>query len=185
MSSLTEIRTGSIVKINNAPYLVVWQEFSRKQQRKPVVRSKLKNIINGNVMDKTFLSGEAVEFADVTNRKCQYMYKDHQSAFFMDSETFEQFEIPLDTLERELNYLIDGMDVYIVFYEGRPITVDLPPKMVLKVIETTPGVKGDTATGGTKPATLETKLVVNVPLFIKEGDSVKVNTENGEYDSRA
>lgn len=185
MSSLTEIRTGSIIKINDAPYLVVWQEFSRKQQRKPVVRTKLKNLITAGVMDKTFLSGESFEFADVTNRKCQYLYKDQEKAYIMDNENFDQFEIPLETIEFQQKFLVDGTDVYVVFYENNPITLQLPPKIELKVIETPPGVKGDSAGGANKPATLETGLVVQVPLFIKEGEKVRVNTETGEYDSRA
>lgn len=185
MGNLTDIRTGAIVKLNGDPYLVVWNQFNRKQQRKPVMRTKLKNLINGSALDKTFLAGESFEFADVGNKRCQFLYKSDESAFFMDNETFEQFELPIDQVEGSLPYLKDDMEVYVTFYEGKPIAVQLPPKIELKVLETPPGVKGDTATGGSKPATLETGAVVNVPLFINEGEVILVNTETGEYVGRA
>lgn len=185
MGNLTDIRTGTIVKLNGNPYLVVWNQFNRKQARKPVMRTKLKNLINGSALDKTFLAGESFEFADVSNKRCQYLYKDNDSASFMDNETFEQFTLPLDQIEGALPYLKDDTEVYVTFYEGKPIAVQPPIKMELKVIETPPGVKGDTATGGTKPAKLETGTTVTVPLFVNEDDVIIVNTETGEYVSRA
>ncbi len=184
MSSLTEIRTGAVVKINGDPYLVVWNQFNRKQQRKPVMRTKLKSLINGSTLDKTFLAGESFEFAEIENKRCQYLYKDSEEASFMDNETYDQFNLPLDQIEGALPYLKDDTEVYITFYEEKPIAVQPPIKAQLKIVETPPGVKGDTATGGTKPAKLETGAVVNVPLFLNEGDIVMVNTETGEYVSR-
>ena len=185
MANLTDIKTGRVVKIQGEPCLVVWNQFSRKQQRKPVMRTKLKNLINGSVLDKTFLAGESFEFAEVQNRRCQYLYQDAEGDHFMDNETFDQFILPFDQIEASLPYLKDDTEVYVTFYEKKPIAVQLPPKIELKVIETPPGVKGDTATGGTKPATLETGTTVTVPLFINEGDVIVVNTETGEYVSRA
>ncbi|MBN2096224.1 elongation factor P [Candidatus Peregrinibacteria bacterium] len=185
MGNLTDIRTGVVVKINGSPYLVVWNQFNRKQQRKPVMRTKLKNLINGSTLDKTFLAGESFEFADVSNKRCQYLYKDSDNAVFMDNESYEQFHLPLDQVEGSLPYLKDDTEVYMTFYEGNPISVQPPPKVELKVVETPPGVKGDTATGGTKPATMETGVIVSVPLFINEGDVLLINTETGEYVSRA
>ena len=185
MGNLTDIRTGTVVKISGAPYLVVWNQFNRKQARKPVMRTKLKNLINGSALDKTFLAGESFEFADVSNKRCQYLYKDNDSASFMDNETFEQFNLALDQIEGSLPYLKDDTEVYVTFYEGKPISIQLPPKIELKVIETPPGVKGDTATGGSKPAKLETGITITVPLFINEGEVLIVNTETGEYVSRA
>lgn len=185
MGNLTDIRTGVIVKISGNPYLVVWNQFNRKQQRKPVMRTKLKNLINGSTLDKTFLAGESFEFADVSNKRCQYLYKDNENALFMDNEDFEQFELALDQIEGSIPYLKDDTEVYVTFYEGKPISVQLPPKVELKVVETPPGVKGDTATGGSKPAKLETDTIVNVPLFINEGDVLIINTDTGEYVSRA
>lgn len=185
MPNLTDIRTGTIVKISGDPYLVVWNQFNRKQARKPVMRTKLKNLINGAALDKTFLAGENFEFADVENKKCQYLYRDSGEASFMDNETFEQFSLPVDQIEGTLPYLKDDTEVYVTFYEGKPIGVQPPIKVTLMVVETPPGVKGDTATGGSKPAKLETGSTVTVPLFINEGDSIVVNTETGEYVSRA
>ena len=184
MGNLTEIRTGAIVKVNGSPYLIVWSQFNRKQQRKPVMRTKLKNLISGAAMDKTFLSGESFEFADIENRKCQYLYKDNESASFMDNESYDQFTLPLDQIEGSAPYLKDDTEVYVTFYEGKPISVQPPIKVELKVIETPPGVKGDTATGGTKPAVVETGASVDVPLFITEGEVIIVNTETGEYVGR-
>jgi len=185
VANLTDIRTGKIVKINGDPYLIVWNQFNRKQQRKPVMRTKLKNLINGSTLDKTFLAGESFDFAEIENKRCQYLYKDESTASLMDNETYDQFSLPLDQIEGALPYLKDNTEVYVTFYEGRPISVQPPVKIELKVIETPPGVKGDTATGGTKPAKLETGATVTVPLFINEGDEILVNTETGEYLSRA
>lgn len=184
MANLTDIRAGSVVKVQEKPYLVVWSEFNRKQMRKPVMRTKLKNLIDGSVLEKTFLAGESFEFADIERRKCQYLYKTDDDAHFMDGETYDQFSLPMDQVADAMVYLKDGVDVYVTFYEGNPIGVQPPIKVQLKVVETPPGVKGDTAQGGSKPATLETGAVVNVPLFINEGEEVIVNTETGDYVSR-
>lgn len=185
MGNLTDIRVGAVVKVNGMPYLVVYSQFNRKQQRKPVMRTKLKNLMDGNALDKTFLAGESFEFADVEKRKCQYLYKDTESAEFMDNDSYEQFKLPVSDLEESLKFLKDDTEVYVTFYEGNPIGIQPPIKSILKITETPPGVKGDTATGGTKPATLETGAVVNVPLFLKEGEAIIINTETGEYVGRA
>jgi len=185
MGNLTDIRVGAVVKLNDMPYLVVWSQFNRKQQRKPVMRTKLKNLIDGNALDKTFLAGENFEFADIERRKCQYLYQDGQVADFMDNESFEQFQLPVGDIEESLKFLRDDTEVYVTFYEGRPIGIQPPIKVNLKIVETPPGVKGDTATGGNKQATLETGAVINVPLFMKEGEEIVVNTETGEYVGRA
>ena len=183
--SLTDIRAGAIVKVNNQPYLVVWSEFNRKQQRKPVMRTKLKNLIDGSVLEKTFLAGESFEFAEIERRKCQYLYKDAEFANFMNNESFEQFSLPVENIEEALLFLKDDTEVYVVFYEEKPISVQAPIKVTLSIVETTPGVKGDTATGGSKQAKVETGAVVMVPLFVKEGDKIVINTETGEYVNRA
>lgn len=183
--SLTDLRVGVVINQNGAPYQIISNSFMRTAQRKPVMRTKLRNLINGSVMEKTFVSGEAFDVADVARKTCQYLYKDMSDAFFMDMETYEQFTFSLDALGDMIGYLKDGEEVVGVLYEGRPITVQLPPKVVLKVVETSPGVKGDRAQSGTKPAKMETGLSVNVPLFINEGDSIRINTETGEYVERA
>ncbi|MBU0727795.1 elongation factor P [Patescibacteria group bacterium] len=184
MSSLTDIKVGTVVKVNGDPFLVTKNQFMRKDAGKPVMRTKLKNLKTGNTLDKTFLAGESFEFADIERRKCQYLYKDSSEANFMDNESFEQFSLPLAGIEDLMEFLKEDTEVHVTFYEGAPIGVQPPIKITLEITETTPGVKGDTATGGTKQATVETGAVILVPLFIKEGDKVLINTETGEYVSR-
>ncbi len=185
MGNLTDIRTGSVVKVNGDPYVVLSNQFMRKDAGKPVMRTKLRNLITGNSLDKTFLAGESFEFANVERRKCQYLYSDGSSAHFMDNESFEQFQIETANIEDVLKYLKEDTEVYVTLFEENPIGVQPPIKVTLEVTSTVPGVKGDTAQGGSKPATLETGTTVNVPLFVKEGDKIIVNTGTGLYDSRA
>jgi elongation factor P len=185
MGNLTDIRTGTVVKVNGDPYLVTQNQFMRKDASKPVMRTKLRNLITGNTLDKTFLAGESFEFADIEKRRCQYLYNDGSSAHFMDNESFEQFELYIEGISESLKFVKDDVEVYVTFYEGNPIGIQPPIKVTLTVTETVPGVKGDTAQGGTKPATVETGATVNVPLFVKEGDQIVINTDTGEYDSRA
>lgn len=184
MSALTDIKTGAVIKVDGAPCLVVWNQFNRKQQRKPVMRTKMKNLITGATVDKTFLSGESYEFADVESRMCQYLYHDQDAAYFLDNQSYEQFELKIDMVEGALPFMKDDTEVRVTFYEGRAIGVTPPIKVSLKVASTTPGVKGDSATGGFKQATLETGGVVDVPLFIVEGESIIINTETQEYVGR-
>lgn len=183
-SSITDLKSGRIVKIGNDPYVILTTEFSRKQQRKPVMRTRLRNLINNSVLEKTFLAGESFELVEVQSRKSQYLYKDEDHAYFMDQETYEQVQMPVDVLEEQLLYLLEGNELYLSIYEGKPISVQLPPKVDLKVVETPPGVRGDTASGGSKPATMETGVVIQVPFFIEEGEVIRINTETKEYVER-
>ena len=185
MGNLTDIRTGSIVKLNGDPYLVTKNQFMRKDASKPVMRTKLKNLKTGNSLDKTFLAGESFEFADVERVKCQYLYKDDTNANFMNNENYEQFSLPLDSVSEAMKFLKDDMEVHVTFFEGNAIGVQPPIKVDLEVIDTTPGVKGDTATGGSKVATVETGVNIMVPLFIKIGEKIQINTETGEYLNRS
>src|SRR5579885_3130200 len=177
--------TGQIIKYNGEPYQIIWSNFMRTAQRKPVIQAKLRNLMTGKVMEYSFKYGEKIEEPDVTKSKCQYLYADDEGAHFMDPESFETIVVPKAIVEDQTKFLKEGTDTTIMFFEDRPIALDLPVKMDLLVVETAHGVKGDTATGGTKPATVETGYVVNVPLFIKEGDVVRVNTASGDYVERA
>ncbi|MFA5855393.1 MAG: elongation factor P [Candidatus Gracilibacteria bacterium] len=183
--SITDLRVGSVLVMDNAPFQILSTSFMRTAQRKPVMRTKLKNLLTGGVMEKTFVSGENFEFADVARKNVQYLYKDAEEAYFMDNENYEQFSFKLADLGDMVNYLQDGKEMTAVLYNEKPISLQLPPKVVLKVVETTPGVRGDRAQSGTKPAKMDTGAVINVPLFIEEGDLIRVNTETGEYVERA
>jgi elongation factor P len=177
--------TGQIIKYNGDPYQIIWSNFMRTAQRKPVIQAKLRNLITGKVMEYSFKYGEKIEGADVLRNKAQFLYNDDEGSHFMHPETFETVVVPKTLVADQMGFLKEGTDTTIIFFEDKPIGLDLPVKIDLKVTETAPGVKGDTATGGTKPATLETGHVVNVPLFIKEGDIVRVDTRSGTYVERA
>lgn len=157
----------------------------RTAQRKPVMRTKMRNLLSGNVMEKTFIAGESFEMADVARKNVQYLYKDTTDAYFMDMDNYEQFSFKLEDLGDMVNYLQEGKEMTALLYNEKPISIQLPPKVVLKVVQTNPGVRGDRAQSGTKPATMDTGAVINVPLFINEGDMLRVNTETGEYVERA
>jgi elongation factor P len=149
------------------------------------VRSKLKNLRNGNIVEKTFRAGEDVGRAHVENREMQYLYASGQEHTFMDNETYDQITLPASKLEWELNFLKENMNINMIIYQGEILGINLPNSVELKVVETEPGVKGNTATGATKNAKLETGLNVQVPLFINEGDVLLISTSDGKYISRA
>lgn len=183
--SITDLRVGRVLMHEGAPYVIVSNSFMRKAQRKPVMRTKLRGVITGKTLEKTFIAGEGFELIDLEKTNAQFQYKDEENAYFMDMTNFDQFSIPLAVVGESLEYLKEGEETIVTKFEGRSISIELPPKVVLKVVETTPGVKGDTASGGDKAAKLETGKVVQVPLFINEGDSIRVNTETGDYVERA
>ncbi|MEK7528829.1 MAG: elongation factor P [Patescibacteria group bacterium] len=183
--SITDLKVGRVVKIGDEPYVITSNSFMRTAQRKPVMRTKLRNVKTGKALDKTFVSGENFDIVHIEKTNSQYLYKDTESVYFMDSQTFEQFSITLALIGDQINYLKEGQDTVVTTFEGSPIGLELPPKVALEIIDTPPGVKGDTATGGTKPATLETGFTVQVPLFLNIGEKIRVNTETGEYVERA
>jgi len=148
------------------------------------VRTKLRNFKTGGVVDKTFRAGEKVEQAMVNRRSMQYLYNDGSDYVFMDTETYEQISLPASFLQDETKFMKENMNVLIAMHEGQALGIELPTAVELEVTHTEPGVKGDTASGGTKPATLETGAVVQVPLFINVGDMIKVDTRTGDYITR-
>lgn len=185
MLDMNDIRVGSLVKIDGQPYVCLWSDFMRTAQRKPVRRTKLKNLINGNVLEQTFKHGDKIEEADVERSKASYLYSDDQGAHFMDAASFEQVALPKEMVEEQLHFMKDGTEYSLVNFEGKPITVELPKKIELKVTTTSDAVRGDTAQGAVyKDATLETGHNIKVPMFIKEGDIIRINTETGEYTER-
>ena len=184
LPSLNSIKVGLTILFGGEPYQVQTANFVRMQQRKPVMQTKMKNLINGKVLEYSFKAGERVEEAELERTKGDYLYTDQSGVYFMDSSTYEQTALDPTLLGERAKLLKDGMQVDILSFNGKPITISLPPKVELRVQSTPPGIKGDSAGHVTKQATLEGGLIVLVPLFVKEGDTVRVNTETLEYTER-
>ncbi|TSC58189.1 MAG: elongation factor P [Candidatus Peregrinibacteria bacterium Greene0416_19] len=185
MYTITDLKPGTAITIDGEPYLVVTSQFGRKSQSKANMQCKLKNLKTGAFIAKNFQGSEKIEPADVGFRRVQYLYSDDDTSTFMDLGSYDQFPLPTEVVEEQKEFLKEGQEVDALMYGEKPIGIKLPSTVTLKVTETMPGVRGDTATGGNKQATLETGLQVNVPLFINEGEMVKVNTETGAYMERA
>lgn len=185
MISVNDFKTGLTIEFDGNIWSVVDFQHVKPGKGAAFVRSKLRNIRNGSIQEKTFRAGEKVEKAHIENNKMQYLYSAGDVHTFMDTQTYEQTEIQASQIEYELKFLKENMEVNIMSYNAETIGVALPNNVELKVTETEPGIKGDTASGGTKPATLETGLSVQVPFFINEGDILLINTTDGKYVSRA
>ncbi len=185
MYTITELKPGRAITIDGDPYLILTADFSRKSQSKANMQTKLKNLKSGAIIAKNFQGSEKVEPAEVGYRHVQYLYANQGNRAFMDLQTYDQFELSDGMLGDMTKYLIDGMEVDALTYDGTPIGIKLPATVILTVKETSPGLRGDTATGGNKAATLDSGFTLNVPLFVNEGDKIKVNTERGEYVERA
>lgn len=185
MISVNDLRTGLTLELDGEIWSVVEFLHVKPGKGAAFVRTKLKNVRTGAVSERTFRAGERVPRARIDTKQMQYLYSSGDMYHFMDTETYEQIALPVSTLEGATEYLKENMVIGIQFHEREAIGVDLPTAVELMVTETEPGFKGDTATGGTKPATLETGLVVQVPLFIEQGDVLKIDTRTGEYLSRA
>ena len=183
--SYGELRKGLPIELDGEPYAVVDYNSNKMQQRAPVMRIRFKSLRTGKVVDKTF-NGYDVKFtpASVERRNAQYIYEDGGLYYFMDEDTFDQFPLSAEQVDDALPYIVEQMSIQMVFYEEQALAVELPITVDLKVTRTDPGFKGDTAQGGTKLATLETGLVTQVPLFVDAGETVRVDTRNGEYMSR-
>ncbi len=185
MLSVTELRNGTIYKENGAPWLVTKYQHTKVGRGNASIRVKIKNLVTGTTLERTYQSGASVEEADVEKVKAQYLYKGGNVAYFMQSVNYEQWEIPLSLLGENVNFVKDGQEVYVFLFEGHPVSVELPLTVELTITETEPGFKGDTATSAFKPATLETGYKTMVPLFVKTADRVKIDTRTGEYLERA
>lgn len=185
LGSLNEIKVGLIIKYEGVPYIVMNANFMRKSQGKPVMQTKMKSLLTDKTLEISFKPGDKVEEADVKRRPAQFLYADAEGINFMNDETFEQFTAPLAGSEDKIKYLKEGEKADIVYFDDKPLTIQLPIKVTLTVSEAPEGAKGDSAQGRvTKIATMENGLKVNVPLFINEGDIIKVNTDSGDYVER-
>ena len=181
MYGITDLKPGVAIRIDGEPYLVLASQHGRKSQSQANMQTKLKNLITGAIVAQNFQGSEKIEPADVSYRRVQYLYNDDTGYTFMDLNSYDQFFLSADIVEEAIPFFVEGGEVDACFFEDRPIGIRLKPTVDLKIVETTAGVKGDTATGGTKHAKLESGLTVNVPLFIKEGETVRVNTETKQY----
>ncbi|HPX94496.1 MAG TPA: elongation factor P [Candidatus Moranbacteria bacterium] len=185
MLGINEIKSGKNILWEGAPYVVLYAEHSKTGRAGAVLRTKLKNLITGNVLDKTFNGSDKVEEADMSKTKAQYLYPEHDGFVFMDTETYDQFSLPKSVVGDANLYLLEGTEVTVLNFNDTPANIELPIKVTLTVVEAPPGIKGDTAGTGGKVVILETGLKVSTPLFINEGDKIIINTEKGEYVSRA
>lgn len=184
MYSPTDLKKGVVCQIDGKPYRVV--EYGQKVMGRggSIVNVKLKNLIDGSVIPKTFKGQEKIETAEVNNKTVQYLYRDGDAFHFMDPETFEQFELGLDVVDTAANYLKEGDELTLQLFDGRVINVELPKNLYLEVTYAEDVVKGDTTSSVLKDATLETGLTVKVPAFIKTGDIISIDTATGEYRER-
>ena len=184
MATTSNIKNGSVIFHKNKRMKVVEFLHVKPGKGPAFVRTKLKDISTGKVIDETFNSGVKLEFLKIEAKEMQYLYSDTDSHFFMDNQTFEQVSVLDNVIGKNVNFLKDGMNVDLLF-DGREILdIRLPAHVNLKVVETEPGIKGNTATGATKPAKVETEYLVQVPLFVVEGDILKIDTRTGEYIER-
>ncbi len=180
----SDFTKGLAIKYNGETYIIAQYNFVNPGKGAAFTRTKLKNAKTGKVIEVSFRSGEQIEEANVEYKKCQYLYNDGSNLALMDNTSYEQFELPMDNVGDATNYLLDGCEVIVVSIDGKPFAIQLPTKMDFLVTEAPPGDKGDTATGGSKHVTIETGAKISAPLFIKEGDRIKVNTDTGEYVER-
>lgn len=185
MVEVGDLEKGMYIKYEGEIYRVIDVNKHFRARGSGLVRTKLKNLATGLIRDVNFSSGEKVEQAELAFRKAEYLYNDGESYYFMDLQSYEQYAIPSHEIEEERYYLIENTQVDIIMHDEKPIGIQLPTAVVLEVVETEPNYKGDTVSGGGKPATLQTGLKITVPFFVNVGDKVKVDTRTGEYIERA
>ena len=183
--STNDLRRGMTLNLDGQLYQVVEFQHVKPGKGGAFVRTKLRNVRTGSVVDRTFNAGVGVGLAIVDRREMQYLYRDGEDFVFMDTESYEQHHVPAAAVGEAANYLTEGATATLAMHQGNPIGVELPASVTLRVADTEPGVKGDRVGGAMKPATLETGLVIQVPLFVEQGEMVKVDTRSGEYLTRA
>lgn len=181
MINVGEIRKGIIIELDGQLYSIVDFQHIKMGRGSAQVRLKLRNVRTGAVIDRSFQATEKFQRVRLDHRTVQYLYNDGERYYFMDTESFDQFPLTPDQLGDAVNYLKEGITLELLSYNDQPIGVELPITVDLKVVETEPGFRGDTATGGTKPAKVETGLTVQVPLFVNQGETIRVDTRTGSY----
>ena len=184
MYATSDFKKGLKIELDGAPYMIVDFQHVKPGKGGAFVRTKMKNLLSGRVLDQTFRSGERVKRPDLMEREMQYLYREGDRFCMMDNETYEQFMLTAEQVGEALLYLTENLDVKVLFFNQQPVALEVPNFVELAVTQAEPGLRGDTATGGTKPATLESGVTIQVPLFINVGDRVKVDTRTGSYIER-
>ena len=185
MATTNDLKNGMTLNLDGQLWNVVEFQHVKPGKGGAFVRTKLKNVLSGKVVDRTFNAGVKVDVANVDKREMQYLYREGEDFVFMDTEDYDQPRIPADTVGGAVNYLLEDQTAVVAFNDGVPLYVELPAAVELTVSQTDPGVQGDRSTGGTKPATLQTGVQIQVPLFITTGEKIKVDTRTGDYLGRA
>ncbi|MEI6806052.1 MAG: elongation factor P [Myxococcaceae bacterium] len=181
MYTTSDFRRGLKILFQNVPYEITEFEHHKPGKGAAIVRTRLKNLITGLTIDPTFRSGDKVDVPDIQEREVQFLYNSDDVFHFMDPLSFDQFEVPVKVLGEASNFLIEGMAASLLFYMGKPVNIDIPNSVVLEVVECAPAVRGDTVSGATKPAKFQTGFTCQVPLFVNEGNKIKIDTRNGQY----
>ena len=184
MISTNQFRNGTAIRVDGKRFTILFFQHVKPGKGGAFVRTRLRNIDTGAVVEKTFRAGEKLENVRTESRPMTYLYRDGDMMYFMDSDTYDQVAVPADAAGEAVGYIVEGGTVSVLSADGEVVSVEPPAHVDLAVAETDPGLKGDTATGGTKPATLETGVVVQVPLFVNVGDQVRVDTRSNEYLTR-
>lgn len=182
--STAEFRNGLKIEIDGDPYIIVEFQHVKPGKGGAFVRTKMKSLKSGNVIDRTFRSGEKVDVPELEEKTMQYLYAADKDRVFMDTSSYEQLSMNEQQLGESINYLKENMEIKVLYFKGQPINIDIPMFVELAIVRTDPGVRGDTASGGSKPATVETGAVVKVPFYLNEGDIIKVDTRTGTFIER-
>ena len=185
MPSANDVRRGQVIKYNGAPHLILETTHRTPGNLRAFVQIKMRNLIYGKSLDQRFASSDTMDVLQTERKKLEFSYVDRDTYAFMDPESYETVELTADLIGEAKNYLTPNGEVEVLYVDGKPLTIDLPTSVVLTVTESAEGLKGDTASNVQKPATMETGLVVQVPLFIKEGEKLKISTTDGSYMGRA
>lgn len=181
MATSNDLKNGMVLSMDNQLWNVIEFQHVKPGKGPAFVRTKLKNVISGKVIDRTLNAGVKIETANVDKREMQYLYNDGDGYVFMDTKDFNQLTLSAELVGDAINYLLENQQAIVAIHEENPIYVELPPSVVLEITFTEPGLQGDRSSGGTKPATVETGLQIQVPLFVEQGTKVKVDTRTGEY----
>jgi len=182
---MSEIKLGKVLTINNEPFVVIKTDHHKMGRGGAVLKVKMKNLVNGSVLVRTFQGNDKAEEAQTQTKKANYLYSDTSGANFMDNVSYEQFTFPVDEIGEKIQYLKEGIDVDVLYFNDRPVSINLPIKMTFKIVSAPPAIKGNSVGSVSKVAELETGAKINVPVFIEEGESIIINTDTGEYVERA